>query len=157
MLRLRAEANREDVPSVHHSFDPITAHTLYRMGKELPDPVSASYVIRKHGTDRVAVPVCSQLFGEEEDGGELDEAEKQGENGTDRICLRHVFLPSDSPTFVCRTAYSEGDCCPSQGGTSIQGSACGSALAARRRCFFVRSERSEDGLQQGMLPPPLSS
>ncbi len=47
--------------------------------------------IRKHETDLVAVCAVSQLFGEEEDGGELDEAEKQGENGTDRISLRPTF------------------------------------------------------------------
>ena len=41
MLRLRAQADTEDVPCVHDPLDPVTTDTLHRVGKELPDSVSA--------------------------------------------------------------------------------------------------------------------
>lgn len=40
MLRLRAQADTEDVPCVHDPVNAITTYTLYRLGKKLPDSVS---------------------------------------------------------------------------------------------------------------------
>lgn len=40
MLRLHSEANAEDVPCVHDPLDAVAAHTLHRVGEELPHTVS---------------------------------------------------------------------------------------------------------------------
>lgn len=39
MLRLRAQADTEDVHSVHHPINTIATNTLHRLGKELPASV----------------------------------------------------------------------------------------------------------------------
>ena len=81
VLRLCTEANAKDVPCVHYSLNPVTAHSLYCLGKELFDSVRIAKPLL------ISQPKCdfSQLFGEDEEssGGEqeLDDAEKQGENG----------------------------------------------------------------------------
>ena len=70
---------------MHDSFDTISTHTLHCVGQALPHAVS---LCRVHLSVRglVLKKYASQLFGEDEDSGsELDEAEKQGENGA--YCL----------------------------------------------------------------------
>ena len=80
MLRLCAEADAQDLPSVYHPINPITANTLHRVGEKLSYSVRATR--SPHIIHRIHGVLFSQLFGEDEDsGGELDEAEKQGENG----------------------------------------------------------------------------
>lgn len=53
--------------------------------------------------------VFSQLFGEDEDGGELDEAEKQGENGQWNTSLwrRLVIETISHPGCSTRNCYLE--------------------------------------------------
>lgn len=84
MLRLHPQADAEDVPCMHDPLNAVAANTLHRVGEELPHTVSQAHT---GGAVTSSVGLCfcvdSQLFGEDEDadqGGELDEAEKQGEN-----------------------------------------------------------------------------
>ena len=42
VLRLHPKADAQDVPGVHHPLDPVPAHPLHRLGKELPHGVSQS-------------------------------------------------------------------------------------------------------------------
>ena len=73
--------------SQHQSHSPSARSVLRR-----PNLYTASYGRRATSSrkqltissvwySRLASDTYSQLFGEDEDGGELDEAEKQGENG----------------------------------------------------------------------------
>ncbi|CCM03477.1 uncharacterized protein FIBRA_05610 [Fibroporia radiculosa] len=64
--------------------------------------------------------LMSQLFGEDEDaGGELDEAEKQGENGTGSFPPYNTYAFAFG--FVLTGGISPADCYPSQGSGGIQG------------------------------------
>lgn len=77
MFRLHSQTYTEVFSSLHDSVDPQSADTLHCLEQELPHGVSHVPVMRLffHLHFR-------QLFGEDEDAtGELDEAEKQGENG----------------------------------------------------------------------------
>lgn len=84
MLRLHPKANAEDLSCVHDPLNAVATNTLHRVGEELPHTVSKAHAC---GAVTSSVGSCfcadSQLFGEDEDadqGSELDEAEKQGEN-----------------------------------------------------------------------------
>jgi hypothetical protein len=80
VLRLHTQTGSKVVPCLHYPIDTFTAHPLHRMGQKLSPTVSRQVDARNfhyHSSDS-----DRQLFGENEDGGsELDEAEKQGENG----------------------------------------------------------------------------
>ena len=79
---------------MHHSIYADSTYTLYRLGKKLLDTVSTSTsallpdeLIYAGST---GLTRCRQLFGEDEEStDELDEAEKQGENGelTYELCI----------------------------------------------------------------------
>ena len=79
---------------MHHSIYADSTHTLHRLGKKLLDTVSTSSsallpddLIYAGST---GLTRCRQLFGEDEEStDELDEAEKQGENGelTYELCI----------------------------------------------------------------------
>lgn len=74
-----------------------------------------------------------QLFGEEEDSGnELDDAEKQGENGKELSLCSESHPHTLSPSWLSRTIvahasffppFSSRDCHPEKGGTCIQSGA----------------------------------
>ena len=79
---------------MHHSIYADSTHTLHRLGKKLLDAVSTSTstplpdeLIHAGST---GLTRCRQLFGEDEEStDELEEAEKQGENGepTYDLCI----------------------------------------------------------------------
>ena len=86
---------------MHHSIYAKSANTLHRLGEKLLDAVS---VLTSRATPSVRAGSTGltrdrQLFGEDEDSAdELDEAEKQGENGEpcfdpcipfNALCLGH--------------------------------------------------------------------
>lgn len=79
MLRLYPQADTQDFSRLHDSLYAFAAHPLYSVGQELSTRVSLKSLLTRilhHWS------YGSQLFGEDEDAsGELDEAEKQGENG----------------------------------------------------------------------------
>ena len=84
MLRLHPQTNSENLPCLHHSIDPESTHSLHRLEQEL------SYGVRicTH-ISACDSPTTSQLFGEDEDAtGELDSAEKEGENAQEIAALR---------------------------------------------------------------------
>ncbi len=65
---------------MYHPVNAKSAHTLHSMEQELSHGVSGTALCGS--THSQVVTYCRQLFGEDEDAsGELDEAEKQGENG----------------------------------------------------------------------------
>jgi hypothetical protein len=84
---------------MHHSIYADSTHTLHRLGKKLLDTVSTSTsallpdeLIYAGST---GLTRCRQLFGEDEEStDELDEAEKQGENG--ELYLRSLYLSQSS-------------------------------------------------------------
>jgi hypothetical protein len=79
MLRLHTKTNTEELPRLHHSLNPEPAHPLHCLEQILFDGVSFT---RTECFGCAHEDHCSQLFGEDEDAtGELDDAEKQGENG----------------------------------------------------------------------------
>lgn len=80
MLRLSAQARRQDVPSLYDPLYAVHTHTLHRVGEELSLPVGKVTFLPYLGPERRG---CSQLFGSEEenDDAELDDAAKQGESG----------------------------------------------------------------------------
>ncbi len=69
------------------------AYSLHRVGEELLASVRCSFSLcTAHHLDLFKIKF-SQLFGEDEDGGnDLDEAEKQGENGAPFRCLRDHYV-----------------------------------------------------------------
>lgn len=77
---------------MHHPVDPFPADSLYSLGEELPDavcPHSSPTLLTLRVCRGTLLCAYSQLFGEDENaGGELDEAEKQGENGRLRNAQR---------------------------------------------------------------------
>lgn len=78
MFRLYTEANPKVIPCLHYPVDAVTTYSLHCLGQKL----SPSVRLRAELIVCVYVTFDRQLFGEDEDGGaELDEAEKQGENG----------------------------------------------------------------------------
>lgn len=84
MLRLHPKADPENLPSVHHSVYSQSANTLYRVEQELPHGVSVCWCLGSRDS-----PYPRQLFGEDEDAtGELDDAEKEGENAQEIAALR---------------------------------------------------------------------
>lgn len=111
MLRLCSQTNTQNIPCVHHPFNPVPTYSLHSLGEKLSVAVSFPFRLANRCQGNLAatpvylliclfidmlLPVtiplykftnpkgpsllCSQLFGEDEDSEELDEAEKQGEN-----------------------------------------------------------------------------
>lgn len=84
MFRLYTKTDAEVVSSMHHPLYAITTDSLHSMGQKLSHGVCRFI---SHRAPYTFLMNCnflhhSQLFGEDEDAaGELDEAEKQGENG----------------------------------------------------------------------------
>lgn len=84
MLRLHPQTNSEDLPCLHHSINPKPTHSLHRLEQELSYGVGIFIHISACDS-----PTSSQLFGEDEDAtGELDNAEKEGENAQEIAALR---------------------------------------------------------------------
>lgn len=84
MFRLHAKTHPQNVSCMYYPKHTESADTLYRLGKKLPPSVSSKYspFMPQLISRFTRMYKFSQLFGEDEDaGGELDEAEKQGENG----------------------------------------------------------------------------
>jgi hypothetical protein len=85
---------------MHHSIYADSTNTLHRLGEKLSDAVSPSISISllNHLFSRVIrLTRDRQLFGEDEDStDELDEAEKQGENGE----LSYAHSPSFNPLLL---------------------------------------------------------
>ena len=86
--------------------------------------------------DSQMTDVCRQLFGEDEDAvGELDEAEKQGENGTSR-----AFIPFHSIADVTNSERNRG---------SQKGSSCFSSCSFCSPFHRKRPRARENGVPEG--------
>jgi hypothetical protein len=82
MLRLYPQADTQDFSRLYDSLDAFAAHPLHSVGQELSTRVSLKSLPTRILHHRRFISYDRQLFGEDEDAsGELDEAEKQGENG----------------------------------------------------------------------------
>jgi hypothetical protein len=80
---LHHKTDFSNVPSLHDPKHTQHASPLHRLGEELLVWVSKSGIPVRPSRYSSLFCLHSQLFGEDEDAvGELDEAEKQGENGT---------------------------------------------------------------------------
>ncbi len=82
MLRLHTQTNPENLPCLYNPVYPQPTYSLHRLEQEL----SHGYAIVMAALSPCYLSLISlylrQLFGEDEDAsGELDDAEKQGENG----------------------------------------------------------------------------
>ena len=101
LIRETCAQNIRGLHNPKHSFD---GASLHRMGKKLPLPVSVTCqpMLRVGLTMRY-----SQLYGadDEAEGQELDDAEKNGENGQQ---IRYFSLRSGALTPTCCSKRDQG-------------------------------------------------